>query len=306
MLSSRRYFRYDVLLPMHMEPVDRYGKQLRNERRQLISQEEEAQLSELNNALKACFKKVAGASSSALYVFNMLNERLDFMWWMLDFIMESVDHNTQNEYKLHLKADEAYSRPVTKKTSSIAPLILGLYDAVNDYILELSSVIQRGAKDKEFSYQDLSQRQFDDKRYVKNLDELAESGVLPAKILQLMIEKINLQAMVLEHLKEAYRKTSSPDEWKIYQINLSPRGCSFLTNDTYPLFTSMDIYMNMDDCTVICRGKVVSQEKVVGELLDTRVGIEFDLLTEEQERLITLFLQHKELKASMAAVALPN
>jgi len=38
MSNARRHFRYDVILPMHLEPVDRYGQHLGAERRQLISE----------------------------------------------------------------------------------------------------------------------------------------------------------------------------------------------------------------------------------------------------------------------------
>ncbi|VAW47302.1 hypothetical protein MNBD_GAMMA04-537, partial [hydrothermal vent metagenome] len=141
--------------------------------------------------------------------------------------------------------------------------------------------------------------------YVANLDGLAKSGILPAKILLWMVEKINIQAGVLERLKEAYRKTSSPEEWKHYQVNLSASGFYFMTNDKYVLFTSMDIYMDIQGEIILCRGKVVSQEEVDDALLNSRVGIEFDLLTGEQEQAITLFLQYNELQDCMKKVPVP-
>ena len=305
MLDSRQFFRCDVVLPMHMEPVDRYGQQLRSERRQLISQEEEVRLQEVNASLSDYLQQVFERSPAASQVFTALNDRLDFMWWMLDFIMEASGAESQGDYKLRLKQDAEFRRPTSKKSSNIAPLILGLYDAIDDYLQELSLVMQSGVHQNEFVYQGLSQKRFDDKDYVTNLNELAKSGVLPAKILQWMVEKINIQAGVLERLKEAYRKTSSPEEWKLYQVNLSAFGCHFMTNDEYVVFSSMDIYMNIEGEVIICRGKVVSQEKVDGELLDSRVGIEFDFLTGEQEHNITLFLQYNELQDCMKQVPVP-
>lgn len=304
-MSSRRFFRYDVVLPMHMELVDRYGKQLSSERYHLINHEEEARRQEINELLEVLFKQVSQVSVAALNVFKLLNDRLNFMWWILDFIMESEDTSAQLDYKLRQKKDAESIRPTSKKSSDIAPLILGLYDAIEDYITELNTVMKNSVRDKVFSYQGLSQMRFDDKRYVTNLNELADSGVLPANILRLIVEKINLQAAVLEKLKIAYRKTSSPEEWKHYQINLSPTGCSFLTNDEYSLFSSMDVYMDIQGHTVLCRGKVVAQELVENALLASRVSIEFELLTGEQEQEITRFLQHNELKDSMTQIPVP-
>ncbi len=305
MLSSRRYFRYDVIVPMHLEPVDRYGKQQNLTRRHLIGYEEEARLQEINEALEQLFQTIAATRPAALHVFEMLNKRLEFMWWMLDFIIESEDPHIQYDYKLRMKEDAELRRPTHKKSSSIAPLILGLYDALEDYIFELNEVIQNSVKNNGFHYSKRSQRRFDDKHYVTNLEDLAASGVLPASVLQLMVEKINLQATVLERLKEAYRKTSSPEDWKSYQVNLSPIGCSFLTDDDYPIFEKMNVYMRIQNDVIICRGKVSSQESVENELLNFRVHIEFELLTGEQEHSITLFTQLNELRDSMETVPVP-
>ncbi len=305
MLNPRQFFWCDVILPMHMEPVGRYGQQVRSERRQLICREDEVRLQEINESLHDALQQVFERSPAASQVFTMLNTRLDFMWWMLDFIIEFKEASVAGDYTLRLKKDHEFSRPTSKKESSIAPLILGLYDAIDGYIQELNDVLRTGIKTGEFVYQGLSQKRFDDKAYVKNLESLAKSGVLPAKILQRMVEKINIQAMVLENLKEAYRKTSSPEEWKHYQVNLNPSGCSFMTNDKYTLFTKMDLYMDIQSHIVICRGKVVSQELAEEALLNTRVSIEFDVLTGEQEREITLFLQYAELQDCMKRVATP-
>ncbi len=305
MLSSRRYFRYDVVLPMHMELVDQYGKPLGLERSQLISREDEQRLQVINDSLQSQLQQLNQLSAAAFHIFSALNRRLDFMWWMLDFIIESDDPSEQYDYTLRRKKDSESVRPTHKKTSEIGPLIVGLYDAAEDYIVELNAVMQTGLADGQFSYQGLSQTRFDDKQYITNLESLAQSGVLPAKILQLMVEKINLQATVLEQLKAAYRKTSSSEDWKHYQVNLSPKGFSFLTNDEFTVFSNMDIYMEIDGETIVCRGKVLSQEPVESELLDSRVSIEFDLLTGEQEQKITRFIQHNELKESMQQVPEP-
>ena len=305
MTSPRRYFRYDVLLPMHLEPVDRYGKHLGADRRQLISEQEEVHLTELNNQLDDWLGKVFNASSNALYVFYVLNHRIDFMWWMTDLLMESNDPRQQNDYKFRSKEDLKFTPPSSKKASSIAPLIQGLYKTIDLYVVELQTVIQKSVAGKIFLYPWPSQGLFRATEYVKNLDELADSGVLPAKVLKLMIEKLNLQATVLERLKGVYRKVSRADEWLTYQTNLSCGGFSFLTNDAYPVFGNMDIFMEIDDEVMVCRGKILSQVTMGDGSLKYRIGVEFDLLTGEQAHAITLFLQHKEIKDAMATVALP-
>ncbi len=305
MPSPRRHFRYDVQIAMHLEPVDRYGKYLGADRRQLISEKEEAHLKKLNGQLDELLSKVFNASSNALYVFYVLNHRINFMWWMTDLLMESNDPRQQNDYKFRSKEDLKFSPPSSKKGSSIAPLIQGLYRAADLYITELQTVIQKSVAGKIFLYPWASQGLFNAAHYVKNLDDLADSGVLPAKVLKLMIEKLNLQAMVLERLKGVYRKVSRAETWPTYQVNLSCGGFSFLTNDCYPVFGNMDIFMEIDADVMVCRGKIISQISMNNRPFKYRIGVEFDLLTGEQVHAITLFLQHKEIKDAMATVALP-
>ena len=144
------------------------------------------------------------------------------------------------------KEDAKFTPPSTKKDSSIAPLILGLYNQIDDYVNELQDVVKNSIDGKIFIYSKPSLELFNDKDYVKNLDKLANSGVLPAKVLRLIVQKLNLQAKVLERLKEVYRQISRSDEWVNYRVNLSAGGFSFLSENPYEKFGLMDIFMDID------------------------------------------------------------
>lgn len=306
MSNARRYFRYDVILPMHLEPVDRYGKHLSAERRQLISLVEEEHLKELNAQLNGWLDKVFDASSNALYVFYVLNHRLDFMWWLIEHLMESNDPRLEHDYKFRSREDNKFTPPSSKKASSVGPLILALYQQIGEYVDELQTVVKESVDGKIFIYSKASLEFFDDKKYVKNLDELAKSGILPAKVLRLMVDKLNLQATVLERLKEAYREISYSGNWMNYKVNLSAGGFSFLSASPYKIFSIMDVFMDIDGEVLICRGKIISEKGSNDVLYPYRIGVEFDLLTAEQEQKITLFEQRKELKDAILSVALPS
>ncbi len=305
MAVERRYFRYDVILPMHMEPVDRFGKHLGAERRQLITAEEEEKLRVLNIQIEDWLEKIFGASSSALYVFYALNHRLNFMWWLIDHLIESTDPRLANDFRFRCKEDKKFEPPKSRKESTIAPLILGFYKTIDSYLEELLGVVDKSLEGKIFIYSQPENEFFDDKVYVKNLDELAKEGVLPAKVLRLMIDKLNLLEMVLGRLKTAFRKISESEDWNHYQVNLSAGGFSFLSETQAELFMQMDIFMEIDNEVLICRGKVVSQTASGDDLRPFRVGIQFDLLTAEQEHKITLFEQRHELRDAMMTVAVP-
>jgi len=56
-------------------------------------------LREYNPQLSGWLDKVFDASSNALYVFYVLNHRIDFMWWLLEHLMESNDPRLAHDYK---------------------------------------------------------------------------------------------------------------------------------------------------------------------------------------------------------------
>lgn len=304
MANVRRHFRYDVILPMHLEPVDRYGKHLGAERRQLITEQEETILAELNAQLDNWLDKVFDAKSDALYVFYVLNHRLSFMWWLIDHLIESNDPRLATDYKFRSKEDAKFKPPGNKSNSAIAPLILGFYNHIGAHINDLQSVVSSSLEGKIFIYSHPVLEPFDDKKYVKNLDKLANDGVLPAKVLRLMIDKMNIQEAVLGRLKEAFSKISRPEEWMSYQANLSAGGFAFQSETPYELFSLMDIFMDIGGEVLICRGKIVSETATNNESYPYRIGVEFDLLTQEQEQKITLFEQRKELRDAMMSVTL--
>jgi len=304
MAVERRYFRYDVMLAMHMEPVDRMGKHIGASRRQLVTADEEARLQQVNLQIEGWLEKVFNTNSSALYVFYVLNHRMNFMWWLIDQLIESTDPGSATDFKFRCKEDKRFKPPKSKKDSSVAPLILGLYTTIDDYVAELLGVVDNSLEGKIFIYSTPENELFDDKHYVKNLNKLAEDGVLPAKVLRLLIDKLNLLEIVLGRLKEAYRKISQPDEWDVYKVNLSAGGFSFTTPEKYELFAQMDIFMEIDGEVLICRGKIVSITDSGNVDMPFRVGVQFDLLTTEQQHKITLFEQRKELRDAMMAIAI--
>ncbi|QCU90853.1 PilZ domain-containing protein [Thiomicrorhabdus sediminis] len=302
MTNVRRYFRYDVILPMHLEMVDRYGKHVSTSRRQLISEQEEEQLHFLNAQIKAKLDKLYSSNSNAFYIFYSLNQRMSFMWWLIDQLVDTTDPREQRDYRFRLKEDAKFDRPKTGNTSKIGPLIAGLYDQIEDYIRELVSVVDNSVDGKIFKYTAPSKVAFDEKKYVSNLDKLAQQGVIAAKVLRLLVDTLNLQTNVYERLKQAYKGISQPENWMNYRVNLSAGGFSFLSVDPYERFSSMDVFMEINDEVLVCRGKIVSQTASNDQLFPYRIGVEFDLLTTEQEQSITLFEQHKELQDAMVSV----
>ncbi len=298
------FFRNEILLSMHLEPVDRLGKHQGAGRRQIISEAEELQLNEFNRQLDGWLDKVLDASSNAQYIFYVLNHRLNFMWWLIDHLIESEDPREATDFKFRCREDEKFSEPKSKKESTIGPLVIGLYQAIEEYLHELLGVVDNSLEGKVFIYSRVDNGFFDDKDYVKNLDELAQSGILPAKVLRLLIDKLNLLGEVLKRLKSAFKKLSSPESWPVYSVQLQSGGFSFDSEEDYDLFSHQDIFLDFNGDTVVCRGKVTQMTESDDENNPFRISIQFDLLTSEQQQTMILFEQRKELKDAMLSVAL--
>ncbi|NPA72193.1 MAG: hypothetical protein GXO35_05115 [Gammaproteobacteria bacterium] len=305
MANARRYFRYNVMIPMHFEAVDRYGHYLGAARNRLILPDEEMRLQIVSGQLSDCLDKLFDAGSNAHEVFYVLKHRLDYMSWLLQYLIESNDPRRAGDYQFRLKADHKFCPPKCQTGSKIAPLILGVYKAIDACITELHSVVDNSIEGNIFLYPAPLQSEFTSEAYVANLDKLADAGVLPAQFLDLMVNKLQIHTTVLNRLKQAYHKRSHPNNWPLYQVNLSAGGFSVDTRDEYALFSRLEVFMNLKGDTMICRAKVVSrgEDDVAGA---HKLGVEFELLTGEEVRKISLFLQHKELRDAMSVVALSH
>jgi hypothetical protein len=321
---------------MHLEPVDQYGQYLSAQRRELITEAEEFRLHDVNELLSELLNKVFDARSDALYVFYVLNHRIDFMGWLLESLMESQDPRLKHDYKFRAKEDQKFTPPKAKESSTIAPLILGLYQRIDDYLVEINTVVSSSIEGKIFLYPQPIADAFNSQTYVTNLNSLAQSGVLPAKVLQLMIEKLNLYATVLGRLKTAFHTISRSEYWERYALNLSAGGLSFVSDAAHPgfaLFNKLHVFMAIESQVMVCSGKVVTVKKIEpiphdkrlndkpvndkvasdknaqplmhqSGLSGCKVSIEFEFLTTAQQQGIELFLQRKELRDAMATVAL--
>lgn len=235
-------------------------------------------------------------------MFNMLNHRMDFIFWLLDFLMEAQDPRQAHDYKFRLREDLKQVHPTVKAGSTIGLLISGFYARLEEYLLELNDTVDQSVDGKIFLFKQNLPLLFNDLDYVKNLKELAEKGVIQAQVLRLLIEKLNLIETIYTRLKLAYQGISDPATWPLENINLSASGFSVLTNQVYPGFSHMNIFLGLGDEVIVCRGKVVLNKPLKdNSAFKYRVAVEFDFLSSEYMDFITQFVQLKELNEAMQA-----
>ncbi|MDG4812652.1 hypothetical protein P8629_06490 [Hydrogenovibrio sp. 3SP14C1] len=303
MANVRRFFRYDVEVPLYFETVDEQGYLLKVNRKKLISEQEEAHLEYLNLEIKALLSEAFSAESDALRIFTMLNHRINYMAWLLDDLIDQVDPRLRSDYKFRLREDHKLKLPDVRNESKVGPLIEGFFLQLSEHIHELIESVENSIEGKIFLFPRKIKPNFNEQDYVKNLKELSDKGIAPAKVLVLLVERLNLYETILGRLKEAYHSISDPETWAVQKINLSAGGFSFFTNETFDNFAHMNIFMQLDEHILVCRGKIVLNKKLKNATFLYRVAVEFVFLSNEHAQKITLFEQRRELQDAMKMVS---
>jgi len=303
MANVRRFFRYDVEVPLYFETVDDHGYLLKVNRKKLISEKEEAHLEHLNLEIKELLSEAFSAKSDALHIFYMLNHRINYMAWLLDDLIDQVDPRLRSDYKFRLREDRKHHVPDVRNESKVGPLIEGFFLQLTDHIHELLESVENSIEGKIFLFPRKIKPNFNELDYVKNLKALSNKGIAPAKVLVLLVERLNLYETILGRLKEAYHSISDPETWSIQQVNLSAGGFSFFTNEVFENFAHMNIFMQLDEQILVCRGKIVLNKKLKNAAFLYRVAVEFVFLSNEHAQKITLFEQRHELQDAMKMVS---
>lgn len=302
MANARRHLRYDVEVPIFFETVDAQGKNLHAERREIISTEQDAQLTDVNSEIEFLFQTVFNQNSEAAMIFHMLNHRLDYFSWLLEGLIQGEDLTAKHDYKFRKREDAKRHAPAVKDDSIVGGLIAGIYVRINHYIDSLVSTIENSVDGKIFIFDMDLMIPFSEKDYVRNLDELVSRKIAPAQILSLLIHKLNIYEAVDSKLRMAYRGISDPAAWPLEKVNLSAGGFSSLTNQQYPHLSHLNVFLKLDEEIIVCRGKVVFNKALAEEAeFDYRVAVEFEFLSGDYIRFISEYVQKQELQEAMKA-----
>ncbi|PLA74820.1 hypothetical protein CYQ88_04315 [Hydrogenovibrio sp. SC-1] len=306
--NVRRYFRYDVEIPLFFETADEQEIDQRQTYEHLMTAKEAAYLQKLNRDIQILFGEAFPGASETLHIFQMLDHRIDFMAWLLKLLIRSEDPRKQPEYRFRVRSDMNTQLPKARKKTKIMPLIEGIYVQLDDHLHELIEVVQNSIAGKLFLYPRKMRPIFQAKDYVKNLQELADNGFAPAQVLSLLIEKLNAYEQLLIELKQAYLAKINNETWQVQRVNLSAGGFSFNTPNKFAFFAKMNVFMKLGDDILVCRGRVVLN-KFLPSLSVYKVGVEFESISKQHARLITLYVQHQELRDAIAeapTITLPS
>jgi len=292
--NVRRYFRYDLQMSCKILPVQDFVEV--NERLQVILEPSFSTIQNQRN-LEQLIGKLKTAQSKSLPIFTTLEQRLEFIAWMLKHFAEGKNPKLQSGFAQKYKLDKAQKRPNLSESSHIAPLILGLYDQIDWVISELLDVIRNTLRDTIFFFPVSQLENFFSTKYITNLSSLAGREILPAQILESLIAHFNVQIESMNLLIEEHKEVSDIRLWPNDKINLSAGGIAFNTRNHFEKFSLVDCLLNMDGKILLMRGKVLNQiEQRMGTF---KTVVDFVLPTEVEQSQIHLFIQKAELIETM-------
>jgi len=182
-------------------------------------------------------------------------------------------------------------------------LIEGMNNRLGMHILELNESLQNSLDNKVFLFPRPVNALFESTAYVTNLEQLARSGIVPARILNLLIRKLNIWEKIFTRLKISNRVISDPSTWSVKKINLSAGGFSVLSQQDFTQFDHMNVFIQLGDDILISRAKVLFCRPLADQKIN-KVAIEFEFLSMENAEKITLFVQHREIQDAMQMISI--
>ena len=188
--NVRRYFRYDVQIPLRVlsvNPDAEVDESLKSVSNPSFSTEQH------QRTLERLMEKLKATQSKSLAIFTTLQQRLEFIEWMLKHFAKGQNPKLQSGFAQRYKLDKTQKRPNLPKSSHIAPLILGLYDQIDWLISELLDVIRNTLRETIFFFPVTQIDNFLSTKYITNLTKLAGREILPAQVLESLIANFNVQ-----------------------------------------------------------------------------------------------------------------
>jgi len=300
MANVRRFFRYDVEIPIYLQTQEGLNQTLDRLRKEIVSPREEHRIEAIDEEVMGLLKKVLESSPQSVNVFYTFNKRLDFIHWLLEKYLALTDPRQASDYKYRLREDKKQFPPTATKSTKLLPLMQDFYVQIDELIHELIQVAETSIEGRLFIFMPTHRHHFNYQAFVKNLELVAQKGVLPAQILLLLIEKYNLLVDILNRLKDKFHMISSSKNWPVLTVNLSAGGCSFKTNEVYEKFARFHVFMQLDEDLVVCQGRMVMVRNLKDQPFMYQVGIEFEFIPVDMQQTITRFIQLHELRDARA------
>ena len=293
MSNVRRFLRYDLTLPIYIELCREDGAPLDFDETAFIEPRDRAHWSALVQEIVEVSGQVAVKNPAMVAIFHNLDRRLNFMFIMLDALTRNENPAQEDKYRYMVREDDKIQQPELP-AAKISTLIRELYKHSELTMRELRHVVE-SARGNLFIFPLNPVQVFNHCDFVLNLEQVAEKGNPLAKLILLLEEKYNLAVKVLQRFKAYYRMRADVQAWPTLRVNLSAGGAGFWHPRELPLFKPINVFLKLDALFAV-QGKVTFARRLAeGGERPWRIGIDFGMLSEQEQRQISLFIQHREL-----------
>jgi len=303
MANMRRFLRYDVQVPIYLEPCDSEGHRLGFDAQALFPDHERLHFEGMRTDFDTVMRKLAKDKPQTTYMFYEVAQRLDFLYYLLETLAEDQDPREDDrfEYRRRLDAKIRFDAALLGRESKLGRLLQGLWQQLDLTIREILGVVDSATQGL-FIFPQTPVKLFEHTRYVTNLREVAEKGHPVAEALLLLEKMLNTLLKVLQRLKAFYAERAMSQTWPVQWVNLSAGGVGLWSEAAWKLYGKVNIFMRLD--TLFSgRGHVVFCRQFKAPpspQLPWRVGIDFDWLPSERQDQITFYIQAREVEDAMA------
>ena len=302
MSNVRRFLRYSVSIPIFIREAGVSENKLKKLRNKIISLEDVDELKEIDEKLGGILRNELNLNLETDKIIYAIDFQINFIGYLVDLLIDGKDPSLQKDFKYRVREFKKQKIKNTLLGSKIGALVEGIEVQVRNHILELLETVEMSVEGKIFLYPNQKKERFKTSKFVRNLSELVDNGVTLAVVFELLIRKLRIWESIFFKLKEKNKAISDSTKWKFHDVNLSAGGLKITNSLCFRQFAFLDIFMQLGDEVLVCRGKVSSaMKKERGECLQV---IEFDFLSIEKAEIITHFLQRQELKDAMKSVNL--
>jgi len=293
--EKRQFFRFDVSLPYFIEPLDNKGCCFQVTRNQLLTTQELKLITLETQQLNNLFEDSKHIQNGSVKIFKGLNHKLDFMVWLLDLILEGVEHSKLSQLDDKKEQNHRIVLPEVKESSKVFPLLKAFFIRVDEYIAELIDVIEHSVRGNVFMYHKPLLKPLNLENYIKGLPELAKKGNWLARVITLLVSKLNHYEKLIIKLKQAYEKLSDYEKWPIEKVNLGEGGFAIFTSKTFASADKICVLFRMDDEFVFAKARCVYQSNKSKVKEPMRTDFEFEEIHSEDSAHIVRFLMAQEL-----------
>ena len=294
--EKREFFRFDVSIPIYIEPMSDDGACLIASPECLTGSDCKQQYQQLNELLKTLFKDEKYIQNGGVKLFDELNQKLEFMIWLIELIGKGQDPREEDDFEEYFHQQKQINIPQGGHASDFIALLQAFYIRVDEITAELLDVVDRSVQGKVFMFHQASLDSFDYEHYFKKLPVLAQNGQWLAVVAEILCRKLNCFEDLLRLIKEAGCNLSNSDSWPIESVNLAAGGFALFLESDFVVGDRVCALFLLDDQFVLGQGKCVHVQPSSSTEDLARFSFNFESIGAEDKAHIVRFLTSKELE----------